>query len=84
MSKVKKLARIENYDDLARLNAKLMEDIYNDDKLNPMEKIKGMRICVLNQGQINRDVNIRRKEAIKLGLKIDGGMRQLGFDEADV
>ena len=70
-------ARIESYDDMAECNAHLMEEIYNDPHLTPMEKLKGFSIGFRNQASVTRDLRYRRMEASALGIKPNGNMKRL-------
>ena len=72
--------RFDSYHAMIEANAKLMEEIYNDGKMNPSEKLKNFSIGVRNQTILNRDVAARRKELVSMGVKPNGNLQGLTFN----
>ena len=75
--KVSKMEKIEGTDDMARMNARLMEDVVNDSKMTTEAKITAYSKCVRNQCQLSaNNLNVLKAMA-KLGLKPNGQLNAL-------
>ena len=74
--------RIDSYDAMMEANASLMNEIYNDGKLSPAEKLRNFSVGVRNQVMLSRDLSARRKELVGYGMKITG-TKALKFDPTE-
>jgi len=82
-TQVSRELRIDSYDAIMEANSNLMDEIYNDGKLTPMERLKGLTVGVRNQVMLSRDLAARRKELYSVGMKANGKIKSLGFNPMD-
>jgi len=74
------LIRLDTYSSMMDANASIMEDIVNDEKMAPAEKLKSFSVGIRNQAILNRDLAARRKELITLGMKPNSDIQTLTFN----
>ena len=72
--------RINSYESMADANSQLMDEVFNDGKLTPAEKMKTFSIGVRNQIMLSRDLASRRAELSKHGMKPTGEIKELMFN----
>lgn len=74
---------IRDLDDMMDVNSKVMSEIVNDNKLTPMERMKGISMGVRNQAVLSRDQQARIAMLARLGMKANGQLKSLSFQPTE-
>ena len=83
MSTVEKLHRSENVSDLIEANVSLIDDVFNDSRMSPAEKMKSFNLGTRSFVRLKRVQLETAKVYAKLGLKIDGDINSLTLMPAE-
>ena len=77
---VQREERIEGLDDMARINARMMEEAYNDSKLSLESRMKMYSTGVRNAIGIRAEQRKTALDVARMGMKLNGQLNRLTFD----